>query len=154
MAQIEALRIFGRAGNPTFAAQQEAEKYLAALPEGYTGEAHKTETGRWMASYRLVQEQNMNQPEQRDRLKPLFAFLVAHDARLLTVHSAPRSSTEYRTYLFDGRLMAIVAVYGEADGWDLYLPASTENDVTRTLEAARDFLAKNANGKGELKCRP
>ncbi len=91
---------------------------------------------------------------ERDRLKPLFAFLVSHNARLLGVYSAPQSSTEFRTYLFEGRIIVIVAVYGEADGWDLYLPASTENDVQKTLEAAEAFLAQNSAERGEMKWQP
>src|SRR5579872_7334702 len=90
----------------------------------------------------------------RERRKPLFAFLVSHNARLLGVYSAPQSSTEFRTYLFEGRIIVIVAVYGEADGCDLYLPASTENDVQKTLEAAEAFLAQNSAERGEMKWQP
>lgn len=43
-----------RAGAVTFSDQAQAERYLRALPEGYNGRVFKTESGRWMCSYRLT----------------------------------------------------------------------------------------------------
>jgi hypothetical protein len=75
--------------------------------------------------------------------KPLFDFLDSYDARLLAVYQQKQGSSvsepprELRTYLVNAR---IVIASVTPDGWDLYIPASDQNDTKTTLEAAERFL--------------
>lgn len=62
-AQIQVT--FGKRGTATFGTQEEAEKYLMALPANYAGRTSKLESGKWMVSYRRVAtETNLMFPDQ------------------------------------------------------------------------------------------
>ena len=47
-----------KAGTATFALQKDAELYLSFLPQGVSGRTLKTESGRWMFSWRKATPRN------------------------------------------------------------------------------------------------
>jgi hypothetical protein len=71
-------------------------------------------------------------------------FLIDHLAvRLFS--AAPKSQYRTKTILHfwsaGGRTFIIVE-YGDDEGWDIFIPASTSNSTKETLQAAREYLER------------
>jgi hypothetical protein len=75
----------------------------------------------------------------------LEAFLREMDARMLWEFTLTTSRVE--GYIAKSRIF-IVHLYGinldwrEADGWEIFIPATEKNDIGVTLDCVREYLEK------------
>lgn len=79
------------------------------------------------------------QKESPDRkAQPLLEFLNSYYARLLSQWTAeqPSDTTIVRSYLVNAHIILVTL---SESGWELFLPAYKENNVTETLLAAEAF---------------
>jgi hypothetical protein len=74
-----------------------------------------------------------------NRLSALDDWLERVGARKVWTTSIEGTDMTMTGYLINGR-MAIVQGYGKGNGWELFTPASNDNRVASTLDAAATAL--------------
>lgn len=89
---------------------------------------------------------NTSAPEQA-RSEPILALLRENDAQCMWQRSLARGPNKYtlvECYLVKTRLLILLqftdADRNCTDGWDVFIPASTDSKVSTTLAAVRRYL--------------